>query len=123
MAFPTDEDAAMTLEERLAETADRAWAVVIEAAPLYATQLGDRRFDDRLPPVTPQERAEVLTRLEAAASEAAALAAEAATPGTDPGTATTAAALDAWLAIEIAFRKSEVVVWAIDPLEGPQSAL
>jgi uncharacterized protein (DUF885 family) len=113
----------MTLEERLAATADRAWEVVIEAAPLYATQLGDHRFDDRLPPVTPQQRAEVLARLKSVAAEAGPLAVVAATPGTDPGTATTAAALDAWLAMEIAFRESEVAVWAIDPLEGPQSAL
>ena len=113
----------MTLDERLAETADRAWEVVIAAAPLYATQLGDHRFDDRLPPVTPQERAEVLARLRSVAADAGAIAAEAGAPDVDPGTATTAAALDAWLAMEIAFRESEVAVWAIDPLEGPQSAL
>lgn len=113
----------MTLDERIAATADAAWETVIAAAPLYATQLGDRRFDDRLPPVTPQERAEVLTRLKAVATEAAALATEATTADADPGTSTTAAALEAWLAMEIAFRESEVAVWAIDPLDGPQSAL
>jgi len=113
----------MTLDERIARTADAAWETVIAAAPLYATQLGDRRFDDRMPPVTPQERSEVLTRLKAVATDAAAHAAEATTSDTDPGTATTAAALDAWLAMEIDFRESEVAVWAIDPLDGPQSAL
>ena len=103
----------MTPEERIAKTAEDAWETVIAAAPLYATQLGDHRFDDRLPPVTPDERAGVLDRLRRIHAEATELG----------SSSVTATALEAWLAMEIAFRESEVAVWAIDPLEGPQSAL
>ena len=103
----------MTLDERIAKTAEDAWETVIAAAPLYATQLGDHRFDDRLPPVTPDERAGVLDRLRRIHAEATELG----------SSSVTATALEAWLAMEIAFRESEVAVWAIDPLEGPQSAL
>src|SRR4029450_522130 len=35
--------------------------------------------------------------------------------------AVTATALEAWLAIEIAFRESDHQSWAIDPLDGPQT--
>jgi len=103
----------MTPDERIAKTAEDAWETVIAAAPLYATQLGDHRFDDRLPPVTPNERAGVLDRLRRIHAEATELG----------SSSVTATALEAWLAMEIAFRESEVAVWAIDPLEGPQSAL
>jgi uncharacterized protein (DUF885 family) len=39
----------------------------------------------------------------------------------DRATAITAAALDAWLGIEIAFREGGHDVWAVDPLDGPQT--
>jgi uncharacterized protein (DUF885 family) len=101
----------MTLDERIALTADDAWQTFIASAPLYATQLGDRRYDDRLPPVTPNERADVLDRLRRVHADAAELG----------SSSVTATALEAWLAIEIAFRESDHQSWAIDPLDGPQT--
>jgi uncharacterized protein (DUF885 family) len=112
----------MTTSEALDELATRAWETVIETAPLYATQLGDRRFDDRLPPITPADRDAVLARLRAIRAEAHALAATAASdPDLDRGDAVTAAALAAWIDIDVAFREAGLDAWAVDPLDGPQT--
>ena len=46
-----------TESKALAALAKEYWEMRLEAEPLYATVLGDRRFDDRLQDITPQGRA------------------------------------------------------------------
>ncbi len=47
--------AAEQASERLRRLFDEAWEFDLKADPLVATQAGDRRYDDRLPRVTPDE--------------------------------------------------------------------
>jgi uncharacterized protein (DUF885 family) len=103
----------------LARLADEAWEIVIAAEPLFATQLGDRRFDDRLPPVTSIERALVIERSERLLEAARAMAERSWPADSDR---VTAAALVSFLDTDLARRRAAVETWAADPLDGPQVA-
>ncbi len=113
----------MTNSDRIAALATQAWDVAMAASPLFATSIGDHRFDDRLPPVTAPDRAAVIGRLDGLQGEASDLASDtAAGAAGDPSDAVTAGALDAFIRLEIALRRSGVDAWAVDPLDGPQVA-
>ena len=103
----------------LAALAADAWDTYLAAHPTAATAVGDRRFDDRLPPNAPREEAALragLTELLAAAR-----AVKDAGPAGDD--AVTASALVEFLDAELATREAGIDDWTVDPLEGPQVAL
>jgi len=103
----------------LAALADEAWLTLLAADPIAATALGDRRFDDRLPPVreadieaTVQAERDLLSRARELAGA----------DGWAPADRTTASALVETLELAIALLGSRVSTWSIDPLDGPQVA-
>ena len=53
-------------EERAREVADRYWDRLLELEPIAATQVGDDRFDDRLPDPSDEGIARRATVLESA---------------------------------------------------------
>jgi uncharacterized protein (DUF885 family) len=119
MAEPVSDVAVEGDPTDLARLAAEAWDIVISAEPLFATQLGDRRFDDRLPPVTAADRERVIEQAERALGEARELAARRWSADADR---VTAAALVSFLDSELGRRRAAVETWAVDPLDGPQVA-
>src|SRR4051794_35252186 len=55
------------------DLADRFWQWVLSRNPLYATILGDERYDDRLPDPSAEGRAEEVAALEGFQADAAAI--------------------------------------------------
>ncbi len=107
--------------EQLDRLAARAWDLTAAAQPLYATSVGDHRFDDRLPVVGEAARTTLLADLAALRAEVAPVAAAArADAVAHPGAAVTGAALDAYLDTVIAMETAAVGSWTVDPLDGPQ---
>jgi uncharacterized protein (DUF885 family) len=105
-------DASHDLDVLAAET----WERVISSQPIYATTLGDRRFDDRLRANEPgaiEREAETLESLavRAAAIDPDALSAE---------ERVTRSALIDFIGYELDLVASGMEAWAVDPLEGPQ---
>ena len=49
--------------KRVTELADEAWQGTLASDPMYATTLGDRRFDDRLADIDPAAHAAKRARL------------------------------------------------------------
>jgi uncharacterized protein (DUF885 family) len=100
----------------LADLATETWDHVISSQPVYATALGDRRFDDRLRANEPgalEREAEVLQSLSerAATIDAGRLS---------PADRVTRSALIDFLGYELELVRSGVEAWAVDPLDGPQ---
>jgi uncharacterized protein (DUF885 family) len=100
----------------LARLADEAWAGSLAAQPIFATSIGDRRFDDRLPDNSPEAEAAERRRLTGLLDRAHALPA-AALDGPD---AITHEALIAYLEMELDLNIAGLDRWTVDPLEGPQ---
>jgi uncharacterized protein (DUF885 family) len=96
--------------------ATEAWESWLIAHPIAATALGDRRFDDRLPPVTEAEDAAWLGRLEALLQGVRSARAHNDRPAGD----VTASALEGFLGAELATRQAGLDAWTVDPIEGPQ---
>src|SRR3954469_17876245 len=71
----------MAPPQALAALAVQYWDTHLRDQPLQATELGDRRFDDRLPDSTPAGRARQLAALAALRDRVAAVPASALTPG------------------------------------------
>src|SRR6476646_4851593 len=100
--------------DRLAED---AWDALMELHPLFATTLGDRRFDTLVPIATPEEAAVARTRLEALRRRLDDLG----TPS--PGAAEiTASALRDTLDGELAEIDSGMLAWNVNPLDGLPTA-
>src|SRR4029079_3942049 len=100
----------------LADLAAEAWEQVIAAQPVYATAIGDRRFDDRL-------RANDPGAIDRETAELAALAtrAQAIDPsGLSAGDRVTRSALIDFIAYERDLVESGMEAWSVDPLDGPQ---
>jgi uncharacterized protein (DUF885 family) len=106
------------MDDGLTDLAAAAWDTILAAEPLYATAIGDRRFDDQLPPVRPVDRAAVMIALRAHRQRASDLAAR---PWDDTGDAVTASALAAVLSQEIDRREARLLDWVVDPVDGPQA--
>ncbi len=115
--FPTS--ASATASARLAELADRAWTVALEAEPLNATALGERRYDAVLADNTPAGLARVDRELRALRQRAEALP-EAELTGTDR---VNRSALVAFLDAELATQIPLYAEWSVDPMLGPQVSL
>jgi uncharacterized protein (DUF885 family) len=100
----------------LAALAQRYWDERMAADPLEATEIGDRRFDARLPDLSPEGRAADRARLEALTARARALPAEALAPGDR----VTLALLLEQLESDLAQASCALEDWAVDAREGPQ---
>jgi uncharacterized protein (DUF885 family) len=103
---------------RLATLAGDAWESQMAAHPLYATALGDRRFDDRLRANGPGALAAEADRLKGLLANARTI---------DPTALVAAdqvthAALVDFLQSELDLVASGMDAWSVDPLDGPQVA-
>ncbi len=105
--------------QELAELADATWEDRLAADPLLATQLGDRRYDDRLPDLSPSGLAANRSTLAALLRRTRALPADRLPPGDRITQSALAAFLDAALALLEATRAD----WVVDPVLGPHLEL
>lgn len=104
---------------RLADLADEYWEERLSSDPLLATALGDRRFDSKLPDVTPEGRAERNRQYEAVVGRCEAIPEEGLS-GRDRLTRT-ALLVDARSTLE--YYSCGLEEWVIDPLQGFQIEL
>ena len=118
-AEPAGEPTADGALDELGRLAGEAWEVVLAADPLFATSLGDRRFDDRLADNRPAARAAHRSALANLLDRARSLP----QAGLAGEPAVTRAALVGFLEMELAIATADINRWTIDPLEGPQVAL
>ena len=102
----------------LASLSAEGWDSQMAAHPIYATALGDRRFDDRLRANGPGALATDATRLDAFLTRATAIEAE----GLSAADRVTRSALVDFLRSELDLVESGVDAWMVDPLDGPQVA-
>lgn len=97
--------------------ADDAWDAILELHPLFATSLGDRRFDTLVAPVTPEEAAVARERLAGLGRRLDALE----TPA-DGEAAITVSTLREYLDGELAELDSGMLAWNVNPLDGIPNA-
>jgi uncharacterized protein (DUF885 family) len=90
------------------------WDTYLEASPLFATAVGDPRFDDCLPDPTPEGVAACRVRFEDLLARVDALDASTLT-GAER---TTHSALRESLAADIAERSTGLLDWNVDPIDG-----
>jgi uncharacterized protein (DUF885 family) len=102
--------------DSLAEVARQYWEKRLAQDPLFATLLGDRRFDDRLPDITPAGRTQRETEFESTLNDCAAIS-ESGLSEADMLTLT-ALLVDARGALDYSHCRLEE--WTLDPLQGPQ---
>jgi uncharacterized protein (DUF885 family) len=105
--------------EALARLAAEYWDTFLETHPLFATAVGDARFDDRLSDPTPEGTAAARARFAALRDRAAAL---------DPGLlagedAVTLSALRETIDSDIAELDTGILEWNVDPLDGVPAEL
>lgn len=104
---------------RLANAADAYWQATMKAEPVWATSIGDRRYDDQLDDPSP---AGIATRRAFLADLAADV--EAIDPaGLPADERVTRSALLAQILRDAAQLDANVEAWSVDPLEGPQIAV
>lgn len=117
---------------RIDELASAYWEATLEAEPLAATAVGDRRFDDRMPDPTPEGAARQRTRLSVLLAELDALPqTDAPAPGATAGAgdavagraAVTARVLRECLQADIAALDAGLRDWNVDSLEGVPAGL
>lgn len=101
----------------LAALAERFWDGYLEANPLFATMIGDRRFDDRLPDRSPEATDRHAAWFEGVAQAARALPPEALTASEQ----VTRQMLFDEAAGEAASIRTRVGEWTVDPLGGRPS--
>ena len=92
------------------------WEAVLEEEPLFATQIGDHRYDDRLRDPSRAGRAAWRARLEALLAREAALD----ETSLEPDARVTRSALREALRSDLAHLRTRIGDWSVDPLEGPQ---
>ncbi len=96
-----------------------AWDTVEAAHPLHATAIGDRRFDDRLPPIDRAAVDSLIIELEALLARAGTIETAALTRDDR----LTVAAVSDILRAERDASAADVWRWTVDPVEGPQVEL
>ncbi len=102
--------------DHLDQLAEDAWDGTLAAQPVFATSIGDRRFDDRLADHRPEARAAERRRLATLLERGRAIP-KADLDGDDKVTRT---ALLGYLEAELDLASADLERWTIDPLEGPQ---
>ena len=106
----------MTAElDRLAED---FWDAVLAADPVQGTAIGDDRYGDRLPDITPDGRAATTRRFEELRSRLATLPPD---PAGDPEAALTRAAMGEGIAAKLIFLAADPQAHTVDAMNGPQS--
>ena len=101
---------------RLAALAAEYWEAQLANQPVSATQLGDRRYDDRLADITP----EGLARIEAQYGAFLARAREIPDGALESADRVTRTALLEDLEGEVDYMRCHLEEWRVDPLGGPQ---
>lgn len=112
----TDPTPSVNDSARLASLAVAAWDSQMAAHPVYATSLGDRRFDDRLRPNEPGAAAADEGRLGDLLAAADQIDPEALAVDDQ----VTLAALRDFLRAELDLVVAGIDAWGVDPLDGPQ---
>jgi uncharacterized protein (DUF885 family) len=92
------------------------WEQRMQTDPVEATEIGDRRFDDRMPDLTPEAHDRELARLRALRDRVAALA-EARLGATDR---VTRGLLLGEIDADLARGECHLDEWSVDPRDGPQ---
>ena len=103
---------------RLAAVAADAWDSQMNAHPVYATAIGDRRFDDRLRANGPGAVAADAARLDALLGRVA----DVDPVALSPDEMVTRSALVDFLRAELDLTAAGMEAWSVDPLDGPQVA-
>jgi uncharacterized protein (DUF885 family) len=101
---------------RLAEIAGAAWEDALRLDPLFATAIGDRRFDDRLRPNGPDALETAAERVDAAVRRTTAIDPK----RLSPADRVTRRALLDFLGFQGDLLDSGIEGWNVDPLDGPQ---
>ncbi len=116
LAIMTSSGAGAAGSEVLAKLCDSYWQGQLEASPTWATQLGDKRYDDRLDDITPAGIAKEQKRLEEVLAAANAIA-----PGPlSEKDRLTRTALTSSVQRQLDQLTCHFVDWVVDPLGGPQ---
>jgi uncharacterized protein (DUF885 family) len=116
--MPDDSPDTIDPSAALAELANRFWDGEMAAEPIYATALGDRRFDDRLRDNGPGAQDAEIARLEGILREARAIPADALAAADR----TTLEELISASAGKVDANRAGLAGWIVDPLDGPQVA-
>jgi uncharacterized protein (DUF885 family) len=103
-----------TEESLLSQLASEYWEGRMQADPIEATLLGDRRYDDRMPDQTPEGHHRDIQRLEALLARVNVLAAPSGRERVTWG------ALRGEIESDLALRRCHLHEWAVDPRDGPQ---
>jgi len=103
-----------TARTRLDALAAEYWDTYLESHPLFATTVGDPRYDDRLPDHTPEGTRATLARYAALRDRVEALDPE----SFDGDDRVTLSALGESLAADIAELETGLLDWNVDPTDG-----
>ena len=101
---------------RLAELADEYWQAYLTFNPVFATSIGDRRFDDRMDDPSPEAIDAQRRRLAAFGDRTE----EIELGALDGAELVTRSALLAQIQSDVAALETGLEEWTVDPLEGPQ---
>ena len=107
---------AQTASELLSSLADEYWQAFLSNEPVFATALGDRRYDDKLPDITPKGRERVEAKYELILKRAREIP-ESSLSAADKLTRT---ALLVELQAQLDYLLCHLEEWTVDPVGGPQ---
>jgi len=100
---------------RLAPLARAYWDAYLRQSPLFATVIGVRGYNDKLPDITPEGRAGWITQLEAFHERAAAISEN----ELQPAERTTRSELLTTISTDLDWARADLEEWTVDPLNGP----
>jgi uncharacterized protein (DUF885 family) len=106
----------MSAPENLSTLVAEYWEARLADAPLYATAIGDRRFDDSLSDISPEGRARWARILEDVVTGAHRVPED----GLGNEDRVTRSALITEAESELAYLRCGIDEWSVDPLGGPQ---
>ncbi|HKW43311.1 MAG TPA: DUF885 domain-containing protein, partial [Thermoplasmata archaeon] len=91
------------------------WEAYLQQSPIFATAIGVRGHDHRLPDITPEGRARWIRQLEGFHQKVLAIP----EAGLQPAERTTRSELMTSIRTELDWSRSDLEEWTIDPLNGP----
>ncbi|MDA4125261.1 MAG: DUF885 domain-containing protein [Thaumarchaeota archaeon] len=100
----------------LGNLAKKYWDVRMSADPLFATVIGDRRFSDRLPDITPEALSQVEGKYKSILTQCHAMPADSLSVR---GRLTRTALLEE-VSAQLDYLSCRLGDWTVDPLQGPQ---
>lgn len=106
-------------EADLDRLADDYWDALLAADPVHGTAVGDDRYGDRLPDITPAGRAASIRRFEDLRARLEALAPD---PTEDAEAALTRAALADAIDARLTFLAADAGAHTVDAMSGPQTS-